>query len=119
MAPRNYPLDAWTGNTFYYRFVFKQSSGDRFDLTGSKLVFKLNNGGTTILRKDTTDAGSGFEITDAAQGEAELSLTYQETRALPGGQLRYEIERWIATEQVSLMFGMFTVTTWVNDDADP
>lgn len=119
MAPRNYPLDAWAGNTFYYRFVFKQSNGDPFDLTGSKLVLKINNGGVTVVRKATDDVLSGFEITDAANGVAEVLLTYAETRALPASQLRYEVERWIDTEQVSVMFGVFTVTTWVNDDADP
>lgn len=120
MAPRNYALDVWAGNTFTRPFIFKTAAGDPFDLTGSKLVFKANNGSVSIIRKATDDDPiAGFEITDAAAGEVLLSLTVTETRALPAGQLRYEIERWVGAEQISLLYGTLTVTTWVNDDVDP
>lgn len=118
MAPRNYALDIWAGNTFVRRFVFKDENGDPTDLTGAKVIFKANNGSSTALRLATDEPGSGFEITDAAAGQIDLLLTYAQTRALPN-PLRYEIEIWLGDEQTSLIFGQITVTTWVNDDADP
>ena len=59
-------------------------------------------------------------VTDAANGEFLLQFTVAETRAWPDKTvLRYEIERWVGSDQESLIFGNINVTQWVNDDADP
>ena len=81
------------------------------------LVFRSVSS-TVTLRKDTND-GTGFEITDAAAGEATLVLSVEETRSLPAGKTRYEMEYWAATDQTSLLYGELNVTVWVNDDVEP
>jgi hypothetical protein len=109
MAPRPLELEIWSGNTFRQKFGF-QSNGAPFDLTGSKLVFRAVYG-TTTVRKATDDDG----------GEVELFFSVAETRAFPEGApaMRYEIERWIGDDQISLLYGSIKVTKWVNDDVDP
>ncbi len=116
--PARRDLKIWAGNTWRRPFHLGAGGSD-FDLTGSKLVWRMVYGDTTI-RKTTDTPGSGIEITDDAGGYFELSLTVAETRAWPDGAvIRYEVERWIGGEQVSYIFGTITVTAWVNDDVDP
>lgn len=118
MAPPQKSLDVWAGNSFWRQFNFKQADGSAFDLTGSRLVFRAVSGDTAV-RKTTDTPGSGFTITDATGGIAQLYLTYTEARDLPAASIRYEIERWIDIEQVTVLYGNLDVTTWVNDDVDP
>lgn len=110
-------MPVWAGNTFRRIFVFKDGAGDPLDISGSKLVFRCSSA-TGVIRKDTDD-GTGFTITDAVNGTAELILEVEDTRSLPAGEVRYEIELWSGTEQLSLLFGVLNVTVWVNDDVDP
>jgi hypothetical protein len=116
--PTNQPIpDVWVGNTFSRTFRLKDGI-DPFDLTGSKLVFIAKAGNDTI-RKATDDPGSGLSIPDPPTGEVLLEFTVAETRDMKVGAWRYELEHWVGSEQVSLIYGTMTVTAWVNDDVDP
>lgn len=123
MAPAQQNINVWAGNTLRLGFAFKNDDDSPFDLTGSKLVFRAV--GTTTIRKDSEDSGSGLEIIDEAGGEAELFLTVAETRSLAAGtassitKVKFELERWIGVDQTSLIYGELLVTLWVNDDVDP
>lgn len=114
--PSRQDLDVWAGNTFRRPLVL-QDGGTPFDLTGIKLVFRAVYS-TGSIRKDTDD-GTGFSITDAAGGEALLVLSVNETRALPAGKIKYEIEAWDSDGQTTWLYGELNVTVWVNDDVDP
>lgn len=116
--PSRLDLAVWAGNTWSQPFQM-EAADVPLDLTGSKLVWRMVYG-ATITRKSTDDADSGIEITDAAEGEFRLYLTVTETRLWPDGSVvRYEVERWIDDDQVTMIYGTMTVTAWVNDDADP
>lgn len=118
MAPPRKDLDVWAGNTWSQEMHLSDGASD-FDLTGSKLVWRMVYG-DTITRKTTDTVDSGIEITDATGGVFVLSLTVAETRTWPDASvIRYEIERWIAGSQTSLLYGNMIVTAWVNDDVDP
>lgn len=117
-GPAQVNIDIWAGNTFRTKFEIKNDDNTPFDLTGSKMVFKVKS--TTVdIRKASDESGSGLEITDAAAGEVELFLTVENTRAMPAGKHKYELERWIGIDQTSLLYGELIVTVWVNDDVDP
>ena len=118
MAPPRKDLTVWAGNTWSQPFHLTAGGSD-FDLTGSKLVWRMVEG-ATITRKTTDTVGSGIEITDDTGGEFELSLTVSETRTWnDGAVVRYEIERWLGDAQTTLLYGTMTVSAWVNDDVDP
>lgn len=118
MKPPRKDLEVWAGNTWSQPFHLGASGSD-FDLTGSKLVWRMVYG-DIITRKTTDTVGSGIEITDATGGAFELSLTVSETRTWPDTSvIRYEVERWIGSDQISILYGTMTVSAWVNDDVDP
>lgn len=112
--PAQKNLSVWRGNTLDQVFWFKTGTTP-IDLTGSTMVFTaVWTGGS--LRKDNAGAG-GFSITNAAGGEATLSLSVAETRAFPVGEnVVYEIERWISGKQTTLLWGKLSVGGQVNVD---
>jgi hypothetical protein len=118
MTPPFRRITVWAGNTLDFGLEFRGEDGQPFDLTGSELVFRAERE-TYLLRKSSADDGSGISIVDPTGGKATLHFTVEETRAMPLGALRYEIERWILTEQRTLLYGEFQVNKWVNDDAKP
>lgn len=118
MTPPRKDLEVWAGNTWGQSFRLKAGGGP-FDLTGSRLVWRMVLGATTT-RKTSDVPGSGIEITDAAEGEFTIALTVDETRTWQDGSVvRYEIERWVGADQLTLIYGQMVVTAWVNDDVDP
>lgn len=114
--PAQKNLSVWKGNTFKLPLTISTLSNGvstPMDLTGSSLVFRsIWSGGS--LRKATGD--SGFSIVSAAAGTALLSLTVAETRTLPNGNVKYEIERRVGSEQTTILFGELNCREWVNDD---
>lgn len=117
VTPSRQDLDVWSGNTFRIVFQLKEANADPYDLTGLKLVFRAVSA-TATIRKDTDD-GTGLSITNALNGEVTLFLSVEETRSLPAGKVRYELELWAGVDQTSLLYGELNVTVWVNDDVDP
>lgn len=115
--PAQQSLSIWKGNTVSFPIRIQTRDGATLtpvNLTGSTLVFRAAwpNGS---IRKE--GAGQGFAITNAAQGEATLAFTVEETRSLPvGNAARYEIERRIGGAQTTLLYGDLKVSEWVNDD---
>lgn len=108
--PALYDLDIWKGNDLSVGLIFKDDAA-RFDLTGSELVFRAAWKGDGQLRQV-------LDITDAAAGEAELTLTFEQTRTLPDRKaVSYEIERRIDGIQTTLLYGAVNVLGGVNDDA--
>lgn len=110
-SSRNFEL--WKGNTFSLGLRFS-AGGLALDLTGSELVFKAawTDG---ALRKTTAD-DDGFDILSPQEGTARLSLSVAETRTLPTGEVKFEIERRIAGEQKTFIYGVLICSEWVNDD---
>ena len=103
------------GNSFRRTFRFKGSDGVAVDLTGSVLVFVVEAGAVRFV-KSTADGT--LAMSDPVSGEVVLSLTPAETRLLSPGRLRtrYEIERRIGDEEITLAAGCITVIDGINDD---
>lgn len=117
MAAANYDIrEIRRGNTFAIQFRFKDGDGVAVDLAGSIMVFSIetSNG---VLRKMSNTPYSGCEITDEAGGEVSISLTPIETRTLTLGRgTKYEVERWIGSEETTLIAGSATVVEGINND---
>ena len=103
------------GNSFRRTFRFKDGDGTPVDLTGSVIVF-VAEAGTVRLVKSTADGS--LAMPDPLSGEITLHLSPVETRLLPVGRLRtrYEIERRIAGEETTLVYGFIAVMDGINDD---
>lgn len=115
MLPPRYDFDdILKGNDWSREIEFEADSGP-LDLTGSEVVFFAGVFGN-IFRKSSATPGSGFEVTDAANGKVKLTLTHDETRNLTVGRTRYEIERRAGGIETTLLMGELVVTEWVNDD---
>ena len=115
--PPQRQLNVWQGNSFALDLRLATIDGNTktpVDLTGSEIVFRAVWTGGSV-RKSSTD-NDGLEITDAEDGRIRLSLTVSETRALPLGEVRYEIERRIGDEQTTILYGMLKTHGWANDD---
>lgn len=117
--PAQRPLAVWRGNTvdFAFRLKTRDEAGAEapINLTGSVLVFRATVAGVEIVREDTT--GLAFDITDAADGRAELHLSVAQSRLFPlGDGTRYEIERRVGSSQRTLLFGKVVASEWANDD---
>ncbi len=102
-----YDIPIWRGNEETVDLILMADDDTPFDLSGSTLIFRCDQGdGSTTLTKSSATPGSGLTITDAASGAVSLVLTPTETRAFRNGlQNQYEIERWIADDQFTLMSG--------------
>lgn len=115
--PAQKNLEVWKGNTFALPISLKTRTNGvttPVDLTGSILVFRAEwTGG--FLRKSTAIA-DGFSVLDAVAGSARLTLSVAETRALPVGRIKYEVERQTGADQTTILFGELVVAGWVNDD---
>jgi hypothetical protein len=89
----------------------------RLNLTGKKLVFSSDV--EPDFHLSTDDAESGFEITDAAQGEATLTIPVAVTRGFsPGPQYQYEIELWDGDTETTIAADKLTVLKGVNSDQE-
>jgi len=107
--PAQAPLPIWKGNTLTRTYRFRTGPTQLLDLTGSTLVFRAAWLGGEIRQN--------LAIAAPLSGEAELSLTVEQTRSIPTGDTaRYEIERWIAGRQETLLFGKVVASEWVNVD---
>ncbi len=102
-----YDIPIWRGNEEVVPLILELDDGLPFDLSGSTIIFRCDQGdGSTTLTKSSDTPDSGLTITDAAAGEIELTLTPTETRSFRNGlQNQYELERWIADDQFTLMSG--------------
>jgi hypothetical protein len=106
----------WRGNSFSVGLNFKTKFGSTLvplDLTGSELVFRAGWEGGSFRK---TTAETGFTIDNAALGQTTLELTFAETRLLPQGSVRVEVERRIGGKQTSIYRAVWPVNEWVNDD---
>lgn len=129
--PPNMLLDVWKGNTFRRRFASKQKNTTTgalspVDLRGSTMVLTVawaagtQNGVTWLAGTLRKEFPLALDSPSAELGEYEITLTVEETRRLPIGQIaKYEIERWMGDEQKTVLYGTFRVGGWVNDDATP
>lgn len=111
-------LDVRSGNTFHYEFSFTQQDDTALDLTGSKLVLKATSGAFS-KRYATDDVSPLLTITDATGGKAVIKVGPAETATWLVGSIPYELERWIGTDQYTLVEGRLVVTLGVNDNVDP
>ena len=104
------------GNSCERLFRFKDGAGNPVDLTGSEIIF-IAETATSIIRKTTAD--NSLQMPSPANGEVTLKLRPAETRLLAVGRLRsrYEIERRIGEEQLTILSGSLIVVQGVNDDA--
>jgi hypothetical protein len=113
MAPVKKTLSVWKGNTEAFGFRFKNADGSPFDLTGSRLVLTIR--ADSPITKDSDV--SGWDI-DPANGEATVTLTAAETAALTDnlvqGGATYEIERFILSDQKTLLYGPITLAGGLN-----
>lgn len=112
-------IPIWIGNDEWFQFVCKDENGDPFDLTGSILILRVTLTNGQVIRRRTDVAGTGFSITNAAGGIARNDFTFADTRAMPAGEHKFEVERWIGVYQESLIYGLLVATLGVNDDANP
>lgn len=109
-------LDVWKGNDWSQTFSFVDGSGAAVNLTGGVLVFRVTRNGTELLRKSSPS--SGITIATPSNGQAVVTLTVAETRALPYGMVAlYEIELRDGAGQTTLLAGRINVLGGVNDDA--
>lgn len=109
--PARKDLSIWKGNTFSMPIRLKTVTGGTatpVNVTGSTLVFRVVWPGGSF-EKDLT-------LTNAALGEASLSLSVAETRGLPTGRNRYEIERRAGADQTTLIYGEVVASEWANND---
>lgn len=107
--PANYDLTIWRGNDFSRTFRFKDGAS-AFNLTGSTLIWRA--------AWSDGEFEQTLAVATPSNGEAVLSLTPAQTRALPEGRSSsYEIERRIGGQETTLIYGAITVTGGVNDDA--
>lgn len=114
--PVRFDPQVWKGNTFRLPIgISTVTAGVKspVNLTGSSLVFLATWSGGS-LRHETGDGS--LTITDAVSGEAALTLSVAETRALPIGRIKYEIERRLSGDQTTILYGELVVTGWSNDD---
>ena len=104
------------GNSFSRTFRFKDGDAQPVDLLGSVLMFVVK-ADQLLLIKSTADGS--LDMPDPATGEMTLTLTPAETRLFPVGRLRtrYEIERRIGAEEVTLAAGFLIVEEGINQDA--
>lgn len=104
------------GNSFSRTFRFKDGTGQPVDLTGAVLMF-VAKADAQLLIKSTADGS--LDMPDPATGEMTLNLSPAETRLFPVGRLRtrYEIERRIGAEEVTLVAGFLVVEEGINQDA--
>ena len=87
------------------------------NLTGKTLVFSSDV--EPDFHISTADAESGFEITNAAQGEATLTIPVAVTRGFtPGPQYQYEIELWDGDTESVIAADKLTVLRGVNSDQE-
>lgn len=104
------------GNTFARTFKFKNANNTAFDLSGSTLIFAYDSL-SGVIRKSSATNGSGFVITNASGGEATITLLPSETRNLKIGRTtRFELERQIAGNEVTLLSGCIIVYEGINND---
>jgi hypothetical protein len=115
MSAGSYPFTVRQGNTVVRTFEMKDANGDPVDLTGSTVIFRaVYPFGAGTLRKSTADAGL---VMRAALGEVDLTLTPEETRAMPlGAVTTYDIEHRVLGVQTTLAVGTITVLKGDNDD---
>ncbi len=103
------------GTTFTATFAVKTKEGDIVNLTGKTLVFSADVEPDFHIK--TSDEDSGFEITNAAQGLAVLTIPVATTRGFaPGPQYQYEIELWEDETEIVIGSGKLTVIRGVNSD---
>ena len=108
-------LNAKQGNTFSFTVFLKDPVTElAYNLTGKSLVFYVNS--PTPISKNTGTVGSGFVVTDAVNGQATLTLTATETRALEYGSYQYEVELRDNGNQTTIMEGAFYVAKGFNID---
>lgn len=102
----------WRGNTFPITFTFKNSDGTAVDLTGSTIRIRIEDAaGTTVI--DTA-----MTVAAPASGQATITLSSVQTRALTSGSgNRYEVERRINSTETTLVYGNITAEGGVNTDA--
>jgi hypothetical protein len=110
-------IEVIRGNTRTITVTVKRSDGTVVDLTGKTLVFVTNS--VPQLIKKTGVGGSGFVITDAANGVAVLQLSVSETRQATPNTFDYSIELWESgdTIQTTMTYGKFLMKSVVNVDA--
>lgn len=103
------------GTTFTMNASVKTSEGTAVNLTGKTLVFSSDV--EPDFHISTDDEDSGFEITNAAQGLAVLTIPVATTRGFtPGPQYQYEIELWDGDTETVIGSGKLTVIRGVNSD---
>lgn len=109
-------LEIVRGTTTPFTFTISQS-GAAVNLTGKQLVFTA--GTTTQTVKKTGVGGSGFVVTDAANGIASLTFTVAETRAMTPPRFNFSMELWesAGATQTLVVEGEISVRDVVNVDA--
>ena len=115
MKPTEAPIELVRGNHYSAEFEFLQSDGvTPQDLTGATIVWRATNGGTQVLRMDTT---AGITVPTPSNGKAVLSLTPTNTRALPQGAVAlYELELRQGGKEITVFHGKINATLGNNDD---
>lgn len=113
MAVQN-DIEIWKGESAVIPFVFQTTDGGApspIDLTGSTVTMFIQYGTTKLTLDNGTNGG--VTLTDAANGEAEIALTYTQTAALPESGSRYELWRYSGTTREMWLYGFINVTQWV------
>lgn len=103
----NYPPAMW-------QFLISDDPDELPDLTGSIFKLEVIWPGGSILR--SSDANPELAV-DVANSILTWNYTAQQSRSLPLGMVaRYEIERWTAGSQQSLIAGYFVASEGANPD---
>jgi hypothetical protein len=116
MTPTEANIDLVRGNTYSAKFTFLQSDNETaHDLTAATLVFRAVHNGAEVLRRDTS---AGITVPTPANGEAFLTLTPAQTRALPQGAVTaYELEMRQGGAETTVFYGKIDARLGNNDDA--
>jgi hypothetical protein len=114
------------GNTFAYRFAFRQTDGQLRQFTGSTAVFHAQSGAGTLHFESGTDPEVTIvDVPDSSKGPGAtnagilVQLPYSLTETWVDEQKWfYEVEEWTGPGRYTLIDGVITATLGVVDSAD-